>query len=331
MLFYAPFSWATHNNLLEPIDGMKGRQKSTINLISRVEQGQLASKNLGFGNSQLGFIFGPKALKEHPEFDVVSIPGLRIAEYNFFADEIIDLKPERVILYLSDKTIAAKPDVSPLRVHPVNIIELLKLRTRMLNSELDVDNQMFVSTIIEELIYPHKYAFLLKAYAESYLLGTRALKYRRNNSKSKNKKNRKKAQNPDKSAIAEKQAEQQKKKKQQEIRRLLRRKKREFTEEHALFNLKELSSFHEKLSSESIDLIIVEGHYHPSVYNKHSEITKSVGTKLLTFAKERENVWFIPRSKLPKLVKEHYFDETHLNSGPSRKLFNSIQSNLETL
>jgi len=369
LLFLSSNSWDYHLNLIDELE-LRGREKQTISLLSKSKKKNNKVKYLPFGNSQIGFLFNKRMISDRSDYEAVSIPGLRLIEYNYFVDDLIKLNPEVVILYLSDKTIAANPDVYPLGVRPVNLSQLWQSYFKLKVSSITPKFSDYIEISLGELIYPFKYGFLFKSYRDHYFLkmGSReflnfseesdnddmdgTLSFNHHSDKghevllSQFTKARKISNAGQiKSSIPIAQNNEQKKKPEaingrknkknnnydKKLRFLIKRKLNEFNETNVDFNMEELKLFADKISANGIKLVIIEGHYHPDAYNTRAELTELVSSRLEEFARVRNDVAYIPRSDLPSLMKNHYKDETHLNPRPSDKMFVAIDSQLNKI
>lgn len=360
IFFTTSAGWKIHDSLVGPLD-LRGRQKQTLSLINKARSPRPDIKYVPFGNSQVGFIFNKRRISEYQEYEAVAIPGLRIVEYNFFVEDILKLNPKCVVLYLSDKTIAATPDIYPVGVRPVNLSLLWSLYKKLKTAKLKPNINHYIEISLGELFYTFKYDHLFKAYRNHYLLnlGNKSFFEFEENvldredlqeedislapckingipvllsqvpSKTK-KKDSKANKQKDRKDIDQRRENIQKRIKKR-VQNLAKRKRREFNNRNVAFNLKELESFANTLRENGINLVIVEGHYHPDAYETKPEITQYVAEKLDSFTQARYDAIFIPRSELPNLVAGHYKDETHLHPGPSDEMFDAINKHLNNL
>ena len=87
------------------------------------------------------------------------------------------------------------------------------------------------------------------------------------------------------------------------------------TDKYIRFHRLFLEEFIRFCQDEKIDVVIVEGDYHPSGYSEENlELNKVVRQELMTLANDYGHVKFVPRKAAYEVKAEHFRDGTHVKA-----------------
>jgi len=299
MLFGNPVAWYLHSKLLGWND-VGFRQVNVIdNELRHYFDPPDEVRFLAIGSSQTGAIYGDYA-KNNSDLYKVELSGLGPTEYYLYRDIVGKVKPEQVLLYLSEFDIARSPSYDTYRYAPRQWWSLvsytLSLRKNEKSDEMGVGlKELWIAQIFPEF----KYSFIFKGYLRKWLGLNK---------------------------VFELDAESfNVQLKEDKIRSHVGSLK-EILDMNAIENsMAALTYFFEYCKSQGLQVAIIEGSYHPDAYNqKNLTLQSLVNEKMVQISELYENIEFVSHDKISTLLAEDFMDGYHLTAAAGDRVTHEI-------
>lgn len=299
MLFGNPVAWYLHSKLLGWND-VGFRQVNVIdNELRHYFDPPEEVRFLAIGSSQTGALYGDYA-KNNSDLYKVELSGLGPTEYYLYRDIVGKVKPEHVLLYLSEFDIARNPSYDTYRYAPRQWWSLASYTLSLRNNEQSEEMQAGLKELwIAQLFPEFKYSFIFKGYLRKWLgLNQTFERDAENfNTQSKNDKT------------------------QSQVSSL-----KDIFDANAIENsMAALNYFLEYCKSQGLQVAIIEGSYHPDAYNqKNLTLNSLVNEKMVQISESYENIEFISHDKISMLLAEDFVDGYHLTAVAADRVTHEI-------
>ena len=303
-LFDQVFSWYGYAKYLS-VDDVGWRQKDVIDyeykkFLKKPEH----TKYLAVGSSQTRAVYGPYARK-HGYPQIFSLSAMSPLDLVLYRKYIKSFGPEYILLYLSEFDLARNHGLNTAKFAPNQGLYFLELfptlRDVAENSQSYMGlKEMFVGEFLPE----YKYGFIFTGYLDKVLGKNRALALEsRTNA-------------PDDVML------------KMQLNIIEQNTNSEFIDLNSGILMKFLSFCRE----ESLNVIIVEGQYHPLAYTEKSvALNKIVHHILLEIEHEFPNVRFIPRAEVYNFKENDYRDGYHVYPKPAGKFVEQLMTYIDRM
>ncbi len=98
----------------------------------------------------------------------------------------------------------------------------------------------------------------------------------------------------------------------------------ELTHDALPANLALVRMLADQCTKRSVKLVIVEGHFHPDFYTKKQALNRAVREGLSELARQRSDVYFVPREETTTFVPEDYADPYHVHKEAGRRFSEAL-------
>jgi hypothetical protein len=299
-----PLSWQWYAGVLDA-DQVGWRQYDLVKIQREhylKPSGEL--RYLAVGSSQTEAVYG-RAAQQRADLDLFVVAAMMPMDFVLYADEIARRKPQTVLLYLSDFDIAKRPTAEAMVVAPRQGADLLNVAYRLLALQGPADlDRALVELAAGEPLPEFKFRFVFRGIVDRYLrrvanrVGAHESRHR----------------TP--ASVGER------------IRWL----RESLAAEYIDFNLAWLEDFLARMQHAGIEVVIVEGGYHPAVPNAEmAGWDARVRNNLESLAGRYDGVRFVPRSAVLRFGADDYHDLTHVTPEAgerfTRRLLNVLDAN----
>ena len=283
-LFQNPLAWYTYARMLQVEDvGFRNRDCLRYELSKYEKHSPL--RILAIGSSQMSAVFRfPEGFPD--DVQRRGLAGLGPIGLYLMRQDIAEMQPEYLLLYVSDFDIGRKPGLGSARSMPSQGFSFPKFwfDVHAHFESQDIDHFALRELAIGEIFPEYKYNFIFKGYLEMFAKRNAAM--------------RQQVQQANEVVASE-----------NPQLKSLHALSEEFMPGNVYF-LQELISY---LQSKNIGVILVEGQYRPDAYAEHNLVTRDMAANYLQeLADKNQNVYFISRDRLRHFEVEDYFDgENH--------------------
>jgi hypothetical protein len=285
VLLANPFAWQVYAESLDAGD-VGWRQYDLITIQrDRYFSGQPGPRYLAVGSSQTEAIYGRSAAAD-PDLDMFIVAAMMPMDFVLYAEEIVRRRPQTVLLYLSEFDIAKRPSPEATVLAPAQGVGLLRVGHRLQGlPHEEALGDAIVELAFGEFFPEFRYRFIYRAALDNLF---ERVARRLGDS-------RKAPRSPSTEA--------------ERIRWL----RESLSAEHIDFNLAWLADFLHLMESHGIEVLMIEGHYHPAVMNEDLAAMNARTRAALEMLDARfEAVRFVPGADLPPLGAVDYSDLTHV-------------------
>lgn len=297
IFFYNIGSWAFYYTVLDASD-VGFRQIAAINykikrfLVFPEEE----TKYLAVGSSQTGAVYG-RYSKKAKNFMTFYMPGMGAPDMYLYRNEIADLKPEHILLYLCEFDLARQVDLNLAKISPDQGFHLFFLYKDLKKIAEKYDSeQALKELLVGEVLIEYKYAYIFKGLTNKAFTVFK-----------KKKKNSAEDNNPLKLNT--------------DLQDHIKGLKAKLNQDDIALNIEFLKRFLSFCRQRNIKVTIIEGQYHPEAYDSHTlGLNRIVKKELASVSQQYSNVTFIPREDLIIFTADDYVDAYHV-TGPNRDLF----------
>lgn len=273
---------------------------------------------LVIGSSQINRIFRNDGLQIY-DTELLSLPGLMPWEYVFFQQNIRRIKPDYIIIYVSEFDIARDIKIEKLMVTPkhwpsaINLIQRMYQHNSMCNNCIENVGRVIMSYIFPE----YKFNFIFSALLKKFI------GYRDKND-----------QNEIRKDIKQKPLAQRAKSPKELLARKLQRRPKFFenrlNRKEIGVNIVLLEDFIQFCIKENITVIMLDGAYNPMIYSDRlRKMNKRVRAKICKIAEKYTHTTFVSGHKLYQFQIEEYMDATHVTEDAGNRYVKELFEYLE--
>lgn len=320
LLFYSPLSW----QIQEPLFNYTKHTELINNVIhfnNYVNNAKNEGKSmLAFGNSQVRSVFLSHKNKVEEEFAWTYIAAFRLAALPHYTPYLKKLKPDNIVLYLSDKDLNQTTVFHSLMHHPAKLSRLLKDGSKIMKHT--DHNRTDLATIYgSEFFFPLKFSYQLKHLVKDHFFDKSLIK---SLSGRKVKSDfQEKHDDPKNEAII--------KRKKNGIKSLIHLRDKEYRPDLMTYNIKLLREFIESMNKDGIGIIIIEAQYHPDAYNHEKYKDQDPHETINRIAADYDHVTVLDINDQLLLEDEEYIDHIHFTKEGGKRLMAKIMEGLETI
>jgi hypothetical protein len=299
-----PWIWQLYTDKLEFAD-VGWRQHSVI---SRMRDSYLQEDRqphyLAVGSSQTGILYAEHA-RQHADLGIFDLAGMTPLDFLMFRRQIAQRRPEVILLYLSDFDIAREIPPESISMAPRQGLGLLQLWSWFgaLPSG-DIYERAVAELLVGEVFPEFKYGFIFRGISDKAM------------NRVAQRLGRQVPQQPSVRTPLEERV------------RLLRS---TISMEYVESGVSLLRAFLEFTATMDTRVVIVEGQYHPAVFNEAIlQANRAVAGRLAALAKTFAHVRYIPRSMTGEFTAQDYTDLTHVRPAAgydfTRRLIDLLES-----
>ncbi|MFC1771762.1 hypothetical protein ACFL3A_00235 [Pseudomonadota bacterium] len=302
-LFENPFSWTVYGYLLKLNDlgywnrAILSRERSRY--MGHPENVQY----LAVGTSQVGAMFDEYArVNDANRLVVFSLPGMKPISYVLYREHIASYKPQNVILYLSEFDLGRAPNYGQWKMAPSQGLYTWKLYSLVKEGLGDEPlGPEFTQMVVGNWFPEYKYNFVFRSLLDKTLSMREAVS------------EKKLSDIPDSDFLAE----------SLEGFKTL-------SDKYIGYHLRFLEEFIRFCKEKQINVVILEGDYHPLGYSeKNLALNKIVRQALITLANDNSHVRFVPRKAAYEVTAEDFRDGTHVKRLASLEFTKRLLNHLE--
>lgn len=307
-LFDNPLSWLVYRQVLTWQE-IGFREKAIIEQNLRkfiVPPSDL--KFLALGSSQTGAIFSNYAKNNH-NFYKIEYPGMGPLDYYLHSDTVANIKPETLILFLSEFDFAREQVTETMIYAQPQSFDRHYFLFNALKGKIGEGKAFHLSLkmLIADILPEYKFRFIFKGLRDKVLSKHYLVKTKESVFLNKSKKN-----------ITEEQTKR--------LRTGL-----SLSPLPVGLNFYLFEAFLKELKKLNTKLVVIEGQYHPDAYSSTNKmLNKSVSEKLDKLSKEYK-FKYITRSMYSQLSSTDYADAFHPNSKGAKKIIDSLRHHLPSL
>jgi hypothetical protein len=295
-----PVSWEVYSRVLDA--GVVGWRQYDLVRIQRDSymQPRAGLRYLAVGSSQTEAVYARYA-RQHDDFDTLIVAAMMPMDFVLYANEVVRRRPATVLLYLSDFDIAKRPSAEAMVLAPSQgaglATFLRQFHAQPMNDELQ---RAAFELAVGEVLPEFKFRYVFRGLLDRCLrrvadaLGSRDRAHGR------------------RSTVEER---------ANSLRDSL-------GVQYVGGNLAWLEEFLGIVTSHGIEVVIVEGHYHPAVSNtKTTLLSSTVRSRLEQLA--GAHIRYVPQSVLGGLTAADYSDLTHVEPEAGDRLVHRLVAILE--
>lgn len=290
ILFGNPLSWMLYGSVLSP-DDVGYRQCSVIrNEWKRFELKQKSSI-CAVGSSQTGAIYNRAS--ENGEVQIYSMSGMGPIDLYFNRNYIRQIKPQKILLYLSEFDLAHKPHLTGIKLSPRQGLTILP---SLLQFDQVESRREKIDMLVCELLPEYKYSYIFRG------LITKLARLEQIEPPS-----------------PEKQFEQ-----------LTQNLTNNLSDKYIELNSHFLKLFLEEMKKAEIPTIILEGQYYPDCQSlpRNKQLRELCVNEIKLCVEKCENTHFYSLNKTYQFKKSEYNDPYHVNDLAGERFVNYLFSNI---
>lgn len=288
-LFDNPLAWRAYQELLDRSD-LDFRPRAMLRYNLQALQRAPDVRYLAVGSSQVPAVFGRyDMLDDTNQLVVFTLPGMSIMEYVLYWDAIRRYQPETIILYLSEFDFGRAPHMAQLDEAPPRFTELPRL-WELLSDVMPVEEFLphFNRHILSGLFPEHRHRFVFRGLWDKLSFKQSALAV------------------PSPTEVADDAAQ------VEHMQRLNR-----LTNEHSVFHLAFLGEFFRRAQEAGIEVLVVEGQYHPAAYSAQNlRLNGDVRASVRELMQRYPNTRYISRQETQEFATGDYRDGYHVHKAP---------------
>jgi hypothetical protein len=280
-----PLSWHLYAQRLDP-DTVGWRQYDLVRIQrDHYRTPPIDLRYLAVGSSQTEAVYGRYA-QDRANLDLFVVAAMMPMDFVLYADEIIRREPQTVLLYLSDFDIAKRPTAEAMVVAPRQGADLWGVARRLLSlSGGDELDRALLELAVGEVLPEFKFRFVFRGIVDRHMRRVA---------------NRVGAHESHQRTPAS-------------IGERMRWLRESLAGEYIDFNLAWLEDFLVRMQRAGIEVVMVEGGYHPAVPNAEmAGWDARVQHDLESLAGSYHGVRFVPRSAVYRFNADDYHDLTHV-------------------
>lgn len=291
---------------------------NVITFHNYVKPENIKDKIFGFGNSQMRSIFRSHKKNSNSEFTWAYIAAFRVCALPYYTQDIINAKPRKLILYLTDRDLNHTIVFHSLFHHPFSLARYLKELPETLKYTHHSTTEVF-QILFSEVFFPLKFSYQFKNFlndklftvpksgkVKSFEIIAEISEGEKKASKSKKNKKNKKLDN--------------------QIKGLIRQADLSRHPELLNYNVNLFREFLERLLDNNIEVLIIEGQYHPKAMKELIKSGVDPHHKLNEIANSYESVNILPLEDQLILNENEYTDHVHFTKMGGGKLMNQLLS-----
>lgn len=287
ILFSNPVAWTAYDKFLD-IDDLGFRNNKLVSFErNKFLRRPQKVEYLAVGSSQVGAVFGRyDYLDKSNQFITFTLAGMTTMEYVLYKDHIAKYQPKNIILYLSEFGLSRQLQLTQLSMAPPQGFDSWRvfwlLREAMGNySFYSYFKQLMFSSFFPE----YKYSYVFKGMMEK-IFGKKAALNERHVT--------------DVSAMEY----------MDQHLKQLKGLNAKFTEFHFVF----LEEFIRFCQEKSINIVLVEGDYHPLAYSeKNRQLNKTIKNKFSRLAERYKHITYVPRKTIYEFTEHDFRDGYHVH------------------
>ncbi len=294
ILFDNIISWICYHTLLTPSDiGFRQRDTITQEFKKFLKYPASESKYLAIGSSQTGAVYGEYS-KLHKDFRKIEMSGLGPLDMYLYRNYFAGYKPKYILLYLSEFDLARLPDLNLAKISASQKFSLFEIFNDLHEISIKYNTGIALKEMIAGEFFPeYKYSFIFKGLVNKLFSKDKEFESQRTE------------------AMIE----------GEHLNKRINDFNAKLNKEEIDVNIKFLKKFLDFCAGKKIFVVIVEGQYHPLLYNEKTlMLNKIVHDKLKEIADNYSCVKFIPRAQTIEFTKDDYRDLYHV-TGQKRNDF----------
>lgn len=302
LLFSNPIAWAAYERILS-LGDLGYRNYAIVKLKKSSYLKKRRAKYLAVGTSQPQAVFASYSKNDKSNMlGLFSLPGLSPMEYVLYAKYIMALKPEVIILYLSEFDLGHETNLMQLEYSAAEGFDAFRvyslLKQGMKGSSFQRE---YVSLVAGSLFPEYKFSFVFKSLLNKITDKNIALK----------------KQDVSKVSDAE------------YLYRHLKNLKA-LNDRYVDFHLIFLNEFIKICNDNGVTVVVVEGQYNPLAYTEsNKKLNVYVRDKMIDMLEAHENTKYIFRSDIKELSISDFRDGYHVKSDIGREYTKKLLGFLE--
>ncbi|MFN1835202.1 hypothetical protein AB2B38_008070 [Balneola sp. MJW-20] len=301
ILFENPLAWYIYNHTLDP-EVVGWRQSSVLYDNFNQFKSNQEVEFLAVGSSQTGAIYDVSVDSVASKLQVKSLAGLGPVDLYMYRENIVESNPENVLLFLSEFDMGRYPSLEAIKLSPNLGLKFPEIFMRIREDfPGDETNNILKEMFFGEIFPEYKYSYIFKGYLDQFT-GKQVV-----------------MPNLESQVDDDNYFENQ-----------LSQLKVAVQEENLEINFRYLNDFISYLSDHDINVLVIEGQYHPFGYsNKNLALQEKVRSQLTDLQAQYSNLTYVPKTETIIFTIDDYDDAYHVNKQAAAKFTRSVINSLD--